>query len=78
MNTGIQSNERISEYSQKLRQFLNHKTACINFQVLPMTQPKKVPEYVETSVIYALSIVAALLGFFLVWLIVTLSAIYGS
>ena len=43
-----------------------------------MTQPKKVPEYVETSVVYALSIVAALLGFFLVWLIFTLSAIYGS
>ena len=43
-----------------------------------MTQPKKVPEYVETSVIYALSVVAALLGFFLVWLVFTLSAVYGS
>jgi hypothetical protein len=43
-----------------------------------MTQPKKVSEYVETSVIYALSIIAALLGFFLVSLIFTLSAIYGN
>ena len=43
-----------------------------------MTQPKKVPEYVETSVIYALSVIAALLGFFLVWLVFTLSALYGS
>ncbi|HET6893608.1 MAG TPA: hypothetical protein VFH31_21090 [Pyrinomonadaceae bacterium] len=43
-----------------------------------MTQPKKVPEYVEASVIYALSVVAALLGFFLVSLVFTLSAFYGS
>ena len=43
-----------------------------------MTQPKKVPDYVETSVVYALSVVAALLGFFLVWLVFTLSAFYGS
>jgi hypothetical protein len=43
-----------------------------------MTQPKKVPEFIETSVIYALSVVAALLGFFLVCLVFTLSALYGS
>jgi hypothetical protein len=78
MNTGIQSNERFSEYSRMLSGFFNNKTACINLQVLPMTQPKKVPEYVETSVVYALSVVAALLGFFLVWLVFTLSAFYGS
>ncbi len=40
-----------------------------------MTQPKKVPEFIETSVIYALSVVAALLGFFVAWLAFTLSAI---
>ena len=39
-----------------------------------MTQPKKVPEFVETSVIYALSVLAALFGFFLVWLFFNLSA----
>ncbi|MGH9971411.1 MAG: hypothetical protein ACREBG_26955 [Pyrinomonadaceae bacterium] len=43
-----------------------------------MTQPKKVPEFIETSVIYALSVVAALLGFSLVWLVCTLSARYGG
>jgi hypothetical protein len=78
MNTGIQSNEPLFEQLQVLSRFVNNKTACINFEGLPMTQPKKVPEYVETSVIYALSVVAALLGFFLVWLVFTLSALYGS
>ena len=43
-----------------------------------MTQPKKVPEFVETSVIYALSVVAALFGFFLVWLVIHLSSVYGT
>jgi hypothetical protein len=42
-----------------------------------MTQPKKVPEFIETSLIYALSAVAALLGFFLVWLVCTLAGLYG-
>ncbi len=43
-----------------------------------MTQSKKVPEFIEASLIYALSAVAALLGFFLVWLVCTLSGLYGG
>jgi len=45
--------------------------------MLPMTQSKKVPEFIETSLIYAISAVAALLGFLLVWLVCTLSGLNG-
>jgi nitrate reductase NapE component len=34
-----------------------------------MTEQKKSPELIETSLIWALSAVAGLLGFFIVWLI---------
>ncbi len=40
-----------------------------------MIDPRKVPELVETSLIYALSVVAAMLGFFIAWLVFTLTAV---
>ncbi len=41
------------------------------------TECKKLPEFIETSLIYALSAVAALLGFFLVWLVCVLFGLNG-
>ncbi len=41
-----------------------------------MSETKKVPELIETSLAYVLSAVAALLGFLLVWLVCTLAASY--
>jgi hypothetical protein len=38
-----------------------------------MTEQRNIPELIETSLIWALSAVAGLLGFFLVWLICLLS-----
>lgn len=40
-----------------------------------MADPRKASELVETSVIYALSVVAALLGFLVAWLVFTLTAV---
>jgi hypothetical protein len=42
-----------------------------------MTDEKKIPELLETSLIYMLSAVVAALGFLLVWLICTLAG-FGS
>ncbi len=38
-------------------------------QVVPMTEPNKIPELVETSLAYILATVAAWLAFLLGWLI---------
>lgn len=40
---------------------------------LPMTKEKRLAEFIETSLICFLGAMAALLGFVLVWLIVTLA-----
>lgn len=41
-----------------------------------MSETKKFPDLIETSLAYALSAVAALLAFLLVWLICTVAAAY--
>jgi hypothetical protein len=38
-------------------------------QVRPMTEPKKIPEFVETSLAYIVATVAAWLGFLLGWFV---------
>jgi hypothetical protein len=40
---------------------------------LPMTKEKRLAEFIETSLICFLGAIAALLGFVLVWLVVTLA-----
>ena len=40
---------------------------------LPMTKEKRLAEFIETSLICFLGAMAALLGFVLVWLVVTLA-----
>ena len=42
-----------------------------------MIDPKKIPELIETSLIYMLSAVVAVLGFMLVWAVCTLAG-FGS
>ncbi|MGI9165303.1 MAG: hypothetical protein ACR2G5_02775 [Pyrinomonadaceae bacterium] len=77
----VRSIERLSRRSQSFSIFVANSTDRYRLEnqllVLPMTQSKKVPEFIETSLIYALSAVAALLGFFLVWLVCTLSGLNG-
>jgi hypothetical protein len=41
-----------------------------------MSEIKRVPELIEKSLAYALSAVAALLGFLLIWLICTVAGFY--
>ena len=45
-------------------------------EALPMTDPKKNPELIETSITYVLCAVAALLAFLLGWLICALAGFY--
>jgi hypothetical protein len=40
---------------------------------LPMTKDKRLAEFIETSLICLLGAMAAMLGFLLVWLVVTLA-----
>jgi hypothetical protein len=40
---------------------------------LPMTKEKRLAEFIETSLICVLGAMAAMLGFLLVWLVVTLA-----
>ena len=43
-----------------------------------MSETKKVPQLIETSLAYVLSAVVALLGFLLVWVVCTLAGSYRS
>ena len=42
---------------------------------LPMIDEKKIPEFLETSLIYMLSAIVAGLGFLLVWIVCSLAGL---
>jgi len=52
---------------------LAHAGSSLPGGCLPMTKEKRLAEFIETSLICFLGAMAAMLGFLLVWLVVTLA-----